>query len=242
MLPAMTTSANAAINSATAISTDRGGAPAPRAPSHFSLIGRSSETRAHPPMGPQARRRLLTRQSSLAGQEPGLFHQRLVALLFRVDPLGILFAGHEGIVEGALVHQRLPLGSLAHLFEQVDVVVNLVLGSTRHRENTAQHQVLDVETLRLARRNFAPGHIVGDLVGVRESLAVEHAKRPYRITPPLRHRLDRIVDGRVDVFANQLDRDLAAAAEWNIGELGAGGLLDGGGDIIVLLFRAGTAN
>src|SRR5207253_2327730 len=78
-------------------------------------------------------------------------------------------------------------------------------------------------------------------VGVRQRLAVEHAERPHRIRPPLRHGFDRIVDGGIDMLTHELHRDLAAAAEGDIGELGAGGLLDRNRDDLVLLLGAGAA-
>ncbi len=48
-----------------------------------------------------------------------------MALLFLLDPAGIVAAGHEGGVEGAVLHQVLPFGGGAHLLEQIDYYVNL---------------------------------------------------------------------------------------------------------------------
>ena len=44
------------------------------------------------------------------------------------------------------------------------------------------------------------------------------------------------------MLADELHRDLAAAAEWDIGELGAGRLFDGDGDDLVFLLGAGAAH
>jgi hypothetical protein len=59
---------------------------------------------------------------------------------------------------------------------------------------------------------------------------------------PLGHRLDRVVDGGVDVLAHQLHRHLAAALERHVDELGAGGLLDADGEDLVFLLGAGAAH
>jgi hypothetical protein len=124
----------------------------------------------------------------------------------------------------------------------ISFFIHLVLGDAGRHEDAAQHQVLHVEALRLAGRDVAPGHAGRHLVGVGERLAVEHAERAHLVAAPLRDGLDRVVDGGVDMVADQLHRHLAAAAERDIGELGAGCLLDGDGDDLVFLLGAGAAH
>ena len=88
--------------------------------------------------------------------------------------------------------------------------------------------------------DVGPGHVAGDLFLVVERLAVEHAERAQQAAAPLRDRLDRIVDRRVDVVADQLHRHRAAAALRDVDELGAGDLLDRLGDDLVFLLGAGA--
>src|SRR5438128_2646849 len=74
---------------------------------------------------------------SITGQEARFLHQRLMALFFGFDPLCVVRPGHERLIEGTVLHQVLPLRSLTHLSEQVDVVVNLFFGSARRRKDAA---------------------------------------------------------------------------------------------------------
>ena len=84
---------------------------------------------------------------------------------------------------------------------------------------------------------------VGDLRGVRAALAVEDAERPQSARLPLRDRLDRIVDRRIDVAADELHRDGASAGERHVGEfLSARQPLERGGDDLVFLLRAGASH
>src|SRR6187200_1023087 len=66
-----------------------------------------------PPAGSKVRR--LQRARSVTGEEAGFLHQLLVTILFVRDPFRVVGAGHEGGVEGAVLHEVLPLGRLAHL-------------------------------------------------------------------------------------------------------------------------------
>src|SRR5262245_55469570 len=50
-----------------------------------------------------------TAPSLAGGQEPGLLHQLVVELVVGFDPGLELVAGHEGLVEGALLHELLPV-------------------------------------------------------------------------------------------------------------------------------------
>ena len=83
---------------------------------------------------------------------------------------------------------------------------------------------------------------VCDLLVIGHRLGVEHAERTELAAAPLRHRLDRIVDGGIDVVADQLNGDFAAALVGNVGELGADRLLDGDRDDLVFLLRSGAAH
>ena len=48
------------------------------------------------------------------------------------------------------------------------------------------------------------------------------AERPHAAGLPVAHALDRVVHGRVDMLADEVHADLAAALEGHVGELGAG--------------------
>ena len=96
--------------------------------------------------------------------------------------------------------------------------------------------------MRLARRDAAPRQFAGDLFLVVERFAVEHAERTQLPPAPLRNRFDRIVDGRIDVVADQLDRHRATAAFRNVDELDARDLLDRFGDDLVFLLGAGAGH
>src|SRR5215475_3419730 len=239
MLPRMTINPNSAVATVTPISTLRwAGPPSWDCPSLMIVSTRPMVS----PAG-RARRRNGKRSLSVSsGEEARALHQLAVTLLFLVDPLGVVVAGHEGLVEGAVVHELLPLGRFAHLLHEIDVVVNLLLGGAWRHEDAAQHQVLDVEAGRLAGRDVAPRLVAGDLVGDRQVLRVEHAERTQLAGAPLRHRLDRIVDSRVDVAADQLHRDLAAALERDVGHLHVRALLDRDRDDLVLLLRSRPAH
>ena len=111
----------------------------------------------------------------------------------------------------------------------------------RHEE-AAQHQILDVEPADLQVGMSFQAMSSAILLVVGELLAVEHAERPQLAGPPLRDRLDRVVDAGIDVVADQLHRDLAAALVGDVGELRAGRLLDRDGDDLVFLLGAGAAH
>src|SRR6266542_4080112 len=68
----------------------------------------------------------LARSVSSSSEETGLFHQDFVTLFFGLDPFGVLSPGQEGRVEGAVLHEVLPLGCGPHLLEQLDVILDLV--------------------------------------------------------------------------------------------------------------------
>ena len=59
---------------------------------------------------------------------------------------------------------------------------------------------------------------------------------------PVGNRLDRVVDRRVDVLADELHGDVAAALERHVGHLLAGRLLERDGDDLVFLLRAGAGH
>lgn len=68
---------------------------------------------------------------------------------------------------------------------------------------TPQHQVFDIDPLRLAGRNLAPGHTIRDLLGLLQLLVIENAKRAQRTVLPLGHSFDRIVDRGIDDLVDQ---------------------------------------
>src|SRR5262245_61449113 len=114
----MTIAAKPAMPMATPTSTERCVGPAP---CDCSLI---ASPEIYPCRGCKPTR---NRRTSLPGKEARLFHERLVALLFGIDPLGVVGTDHEGGIEGALVHQLLPLRRLTHLPEQAHVIVDHIL-------------------------------------------------------------------------------------------------------------------
>src|SRR4051794_30374992 len=63
--------------------------------------------------------------ASLLGEEPGFLHEAVVHLLGVLHPLQVFRAGHEGLVERAVLHELLPVGRLAHLLEHVDEIGDL---------------------------------------------------------------------------------------------------------------------
>src|SRR5262249_57153388 len=105
-------------------------------------------------------------------------------------------------------------------------------------EFARKHRVLDVEAFR-----FAGGNAVQVLIAVvlpREVnlLGVEHAQWTELARTPGPPRLDRIVDGRVDVIPNELHCNRAAATVWNVGHLLAGRLFQRDRDDLVFLIGA----
>jgi hypothetical protein len=108
-------------------------------------------------------------------------------------------------------------GVFAHLLEDVDVVRNLVRRRARRRETAAQHQAFDIDPLRLAGRNLAPGHTIRDLLGLLQLLVIENAKRAQRTVLPLGHSFDRIVDRGIDDPVDQRQRNFATALAANVG-------------------------
>src|SRR6266478_6333296 len=182
--------------------------------------------------------RYLRARPILPRQEARFLHEHDVPRLLARHPGFVFLPGQGGLVERALLQKALPIGGFPHLLQQVDVVLFLLVGHTTGHENAAQHQVLDVEPGILARGNVVPGHRLGDLCLVGHAFGVEHAQGAQRSGAPLRHRFDRVVDRRIDVLANQLYRNLAAAAIRNVDELGSGLFLDSDGDDLILLLRA----
>ena len=59
-------------------------------------------------------------------RKPASFISCLCVALGLLEPVAELGAGHRGRVEGALLHEVLPVRRLAHLLEQVDVERDLV--------------------------------------------------------------------------------------------------------------------
>src|SRR5687768_1098468 len=82
---------------------------------------------------------------SLPRDEAGGLHQLHVAGFLARHPVAVLPADERGGVEGALLHQLLPLRRRHHLLEKIGVVLHLVGLDARRHENAAQHQVVDVE-------------------------------------------------------------------------------------------------
>ena len=82
---------------------------------------------------------------------------------------------------------------------------------------TPQHQVFDIDPLRLAGRNLAPGHTIRDLLGLLQLLVIENAKRAQRTVLPLGHSFDRIVDRGIDDPVDQRQRNFATALAANVG-------------------------
>src|ERR1043166_4898870 len=126
-LPTMTIAPNAIIATATPISTPGGDGPVPPW-KVVSLIlclfrvacARASRRRNKSPAG-------LRRSGSVGGGEEACFlHQVAVTGFFLLDPFGVFGAGHEGLVERAVLHQLLPLRRFTHLLEQIDVERDLV--------------------------------------------------------------------------------------------------------------------
>src|SRR3954447_6142802 len=147
-LPAITAAPNAIIAMATPISTPRWVGPVPPACDVASVISSSTRILAREQAtGGVAPPALLRGLSSVRlCEEARFFHQVAVTVLFLLDPLGVFRAAHEGLVEGTVPHQGLPLRRLAHLLEQVDIERHLIGCGVRCHEHAAQHQVLDVET------------------------------------------------------------------------------------------------
>ena len=110
-----------------------------------------------------------------------------MTLLLGLDPLGVIGAGQEGRVERAALHEFLPFGGGADLLEEIDVVLDLVLGGLGRHEDAAQHQVFDVETFRLAGRNVLPA------LAVRDRLVIGHwlGRRTRRAAAACRHAIAR---------------------------------------------------
>src|SRR4051812_11221221 len=114
MLPQMVISPNRAVAIVTPTSTLRCAGPALCAcPSLMNVSTRPDDF-----AGGLARRRTRRPASVAGGQEARALHQLAMALLFLVDPLGVFVAGHEGLVERAVVHELLPLRRFADLLHQ----------------------------------------------------------------------------------------------------------------------------
>src|SRR6185437_10243405 len=146
-LPIMPITASSAINSATPISTARWDGPAPPDLCVDSLIV------------------MLTAEAPcLLCQETRSLHQPFVPFLFVLNPAEVFFPGHEALVERTIAHELFPLWRFAHLLEQVNIKIHLLVGHARRHEKSAQHQIFDVETGRFAGRDAVPGQIAGDLV------------------------------------------------------------------------------
>src|SRR6185436_2221145 len=63
----------------------------------------------------------------LLGDEACALHQGDVPRFLFSDPVGVFLAGERGLVERALLHERLPFRRLAHFLEYAHVVVDVLL-------------------------------------------------------------------------------------------------------------------
>src|ERR1041385_6060445 len=126
------------------------------------------------------------------GQEAGFLHQAFMPLFGIGHPLAVLIACHESLIESAVIHQLFPVRRFAHLLEQVNIVRDRLFAYTWRHEEATQHQIFNIQPLRLAGRDVVPRHVARDLVLVVELLAVEHAEWPQLAGAPVRHRLDRV--------------------------------------------------
>src|SRR3989442_12382716 len=93
---------------------------------------------------------------ALLRDETGFLHKSSMLGISVLHPIGVLLARHERVVERGFLGEFLPVGKLAHFLEDIDVVVDLLLRHARRHEEAAQHQVFNVEALRLARRDVLP--------------------------------------------------------------------------------------
>src|SRR4029078_12845672 len=84
-------------------------------------------------------------------------------------------------------------------------------------------------------RDITPSHRLSHLFGVFHRLFVEDAERLQGSETPWRNRLDWIVDRGVHMSADKLRSHFTAALVRNVSEFRAGGLLDPGGNDLVLL-------
>ena len=64
------------------------------------------------------------------------------------------------------------------------------------------------------------------------------AERPYSSGLRVAHALSGIIDGRIDMFTDQIDANLATAFERDVGELHSQSLLELNRDDLVFLCRA----
>src|SRR5438132_12637155 len=162
-------------------------------------------------------------------EQAALRHQVLVQLLVLLHPLGVLGASDEGGLQRPFLQVLLEVRRFVHLLQQIHVPLDGLLRHSRRTEDPAQHLVVDVGPQRfLDGGDVLPGR-VGD------AGSVEHRQGPDALRLPVAHALDRIVHRRVDVLADQVDADLAAALEGDVGELHAQRLLELDGDDLVLL-------
>src|SRR5258706_12646315 len=107
------------------------------------------------------------RGALLAGEELGFLHELPVPRFLAPQPVGVRLALERRRVERALLHELLPFRRLLDLLQEVDVVLGLLPARSARHEDAAQHQVVDIEALLLARRDIAPG-LLGYLPLVRK--------------------------------------------------------------------------
>src|SRR5258706_1041902 len=116
--------------------------------------------------------------------EASFGHQALVELVVLFQEIQHLLAGKEDRLERLLLHVVLLFGRLRQLLEQIDVQGGLLSGDLARQEHGAPHQVLHVDALLLAGRDFGPRFLVRDLGLVLDALLVEHAERADLVGAP----------------------------------------------------------
>src|SRR4029077_276270 len=81
----------------------------------------------------------------LLRQESRLLHEHHVPRLLARHPGLVFLSAQRSLVECPRFKEGPPVGGLAHLLQQVHVVLDLLGGNSARHENAAQHQVFDFE-------------------------------------------------------------------------------------------------
>src|SRR5919109_4196258 len=123
-----------------------------------------------------------------------------------------------------------------NLFQEADVPLYGLFGNPRCAKDAAKHQVLNVDS-----QGFLNSRYVFP-IRVRKSIRIEDAQGTHASGSKVTGAFRRVVYRRVDMLANQVDADFAAALKWDIGKLYAESLLQLDRDNLIFLRRAGAAH
>src|SRR5712691_2465307 len=161
-------------------------------------------------------------------QQPAFGHEVSVQSFGRRKPGAQVRTAQKSLFQAAFVREFLPFWCLGDFLQDLHVPLLRFLRDTWRAKNATQHEVLNVIPLLFHGRNSLPLRQV-------QPLCIKEPQRPQPPGLPVPHRLVGIVDGGVDMLADQVDGHIATTLEGDVNEFRPCRLLELNSDDLVLL-------